>query len=77
MSSIASVQTGIGYLRAPQRDGCARCMHAAFDAQAYEQGARQGVWRCGRYGFLTSPLAICNQFTRRERVAAQAQETRP
>lgn len=76
MSSIAAVQAGIGYLRAPQRDGCARCVHAVFDTQAYERGERQGVWRCERYGFLTSTLAICNQFTRRQFGAAEAQESR-
>ncbi|WP_293222251.1 hypothetical protein [Ottowia sp.] len=40
MSTIASIQASIAYRRAPERDGCARCAHVVYDAEAAAKGQK-------------------------------------
>lgn len=66
MSTIAAIQAAIGYHRAQERDGCAKCAHVVYDLAAAQRGQQQHLWRCARHGFGTAPLAICRDFAPRE-----------
>lgn len=66
MSTIAAIQAAIGYHRAQERDGCAKCAHAVYDHQAAASGQKYHLWRCELHGFGTAPLAICRDYTPRE-----------
>lgn len=73
MSTIASVQASVGYRRAQEREGCTKCAHAVYDRAAFTRGERYGLWRCELHGFGTAPMAICRDYTPRERETEEPQ----
>jgi len=57
MGSIQSRLLAIGYRTPAQRDNCRNCAKSV-------QITKDVAWpetECGRYGFRTKPMAVCNQ----------------
>lgn len=57
MSTIATAQAAMGYVKALRRPGCTNCAHSE------ERPCIHPTWWCTNGNFLTSPLAICDRHT--------------
>ncbi|MFZ5566701.1 MAG: hypothetical protein ACOY95_06835 [Pseudomonadota bacterium] len=63
MSSIQVAKSSMGFQSAGQRDGCARCYHVTkVSPDLAYAGPNNPQWKCRKGGFLTSAMAICQQF---------------
>lgn len=62
MDTIASCQSAIGFLYPRERTGCQSCQHATYINEGTKGPYQRGRWECGRYGFYTAPLSICESY---------------
>ena len=61
MGTIASRQGAIGFLYPRERPGCQSCQHVVYTDEGAKGPYQRGRWECGRYGFYTAPLSICER----------------
>lgn len=61
MSSIQVAKLSMRWVSAKSRPGCKNCVHGDEEREDRMPPFNTVRWRCRKAGFLTSPMAVCNE----------------